>query len=81
MPIVEYRIATHAVRFKDWLGRDVAGTINVDVPVLYNPGEPSVCDDRPENVELGSHRRTRIALAPFRREEADIWTNHKKAPH
>ncbi len=42
IPVVEYRIDDHSVRFQDWLGKPLAGAINIPVNVLYDPANPLV---------------------------------------
>jgi hypothetical protein len=48
MPIVEYHIGDHPVRFQDWLAGRHAEQKNAIVPVLYDPHRPTVAMiDRP----------------------------------
>jgi hypothetical protein len=48
MPVVEYRIGDRSVQFQDWLGKPVAGPINVPVTVLCDATNPSLAMiDRP----------------------------------
>jgi Protein of unknown function (DUF3592) len=42
MPIVEYRLEDHIVRFQDWLGAGTEGPTNIAVTVLYDAANPSV---------------------------------------
>jgi hypothetical protein len=48
MPVVEYQIGDHSVQFQDWLGKPVAGPINLHVTVLCDAANPSLAMiDRP----------------------------------
>jgi len=48
MPIVEFHTNDRFVQFEDWLGAGIAGSKNVPVIVLYDPGNPSLAMiDRP----------------------------------
>ena len=42
LPVVEFRAADRAVRFKDWRGASAASGLNIQVPVLYSAADPSV---------------------------------------
>jgi len=48
MPVVEYQLGDRNVQFRDWLGKPVAGSINVPVTVLYDAANPELAMiDRP----------------------------------
>ena len=48
MPVVEYQAGDRSVRFQDWLGKAVAGPINVPVTVLRDAANPALAMiDRP----------------------------------
>ena len=48
MPIVEFHTNDRFVQFQDWLGSKIAGSKNVPVIVLYDPGNPTrAMIDRP----------------------------------
>jgi len=48
MPVVEYRMGGESIQFQDWLGKPVAGPINIPVAVLCDAANPSVAMiDRP----------------------------------
>ena len=48
MPIVEFHAGDRIVRFEDWKGSSLAGSLRDRVTVLYDPARPSVAMiDRP----------------------------------
>ena len=48
MPIVEFQAGDRIVRFEDWQGSSLAGSLRDRVTVLYDPARPSVAMiDRP----------------------------------
>jgi hypothetical protein len=48
MPIVEFQAGDRIVRFEDWKGSSLAGSLRDRVTVLYDPARPSVAMiDRP----------------------------------